>query len=323
MATRYLDKVTSLSHILNRPDAAGIGVLAGNVYYNNGGSAVPLNGPFTLRDALVVDATNYTATNGLYQTITTAVAAATTGDVIIVAPGDYDEHGISTPASVNFVTIVGTGNQPRACRWRNTANDAEPFITIRGNGWVLQNMYFAGGTADSCVELLRDATYNASESRILGCVFNGGTQHIEQNGGVANIIIANCRFIGGRGGSATTPGNIVGVSTAQAVPTNWEIVGNHFYNGDNIIACSMSRSLVRGNFIQAVGHDGAATSPLDLIFNSAQGDYNTVIDNYLGAVAANIDTGNGFKDGSNSVWANNFTSDGDTGDTPWYGVPTA
>lgn len=261
--------------------------------------------------------------NGEYSTIASAVAACVDGDTILLTPGtDYDEKGINTPQGVDFVSIIGMGNQPRSTRWRNSANTASPHITLRGSGWTLRNIYFAGGTADYCVELLRDATYNASESRILGCIFNGGSGHIESNGGVSNVIIDGNRFINARGGSATTPGAIIATSTAQAVPTNWVVSNNMFFNCNDVINCGMSRSLVTRNTFQATGHDGAATRVLCLadVTNGSPGDYNFVTQNVLGvagAVVYNNDATLKFQDGANSVWADNYANDAVD-----YGLPT-
>lgn len=128
--------------------------------------------------------------NQKYGLIATALANSHDGDLILLAPyQDFDESGLSTPAGVDHVSIVGMGPQPRSCRWRNSTNASQPHITLRGAGWVIQNVYFSGSTTDYCVELLRDATYNSSESRILKNVFNGGSGHIESNGGVSNVII--------------------------------------------------------------------------------------------------------------------------------------
>lgn len=256
-----------------------------------------------------------------YGTIASAVSKAIDGDTILLSPyADYSEDNISTPTGIDHVTVIGMGNVPRATRWKSPANAANPFITVNGTGWVFQNIYFAGGTSGPCIKFLRDASHNASEGRVVGCVFNGGSAHIENTGACSNLAILGNRFINARGGTATTPGAIVCNGTAQAVATNLWIEGNQFYDCDAAIAHSMSRSLIKGNFFQAIGHDGAATNTLNLIFNSAQGDYNTVIWNSLGEAVLNIDTGHGFKDGANSVWSGNLVNDQAA---YWYGVPTA
>lgn len=271
-----------------------------------------------------VDATNgndnYDGSNwdSAFATMEEALTHVASRDAIFFR-GDVNESGLTTPTGIDFVSIIGAGNQPRSNRWRNTANAAEPHITLRKTGWSLHNIYFAGGTADYAVELLRDATWNSSETRILDCVFNGGSGHIQSNGGVANVIIARNRFINARGGTATTPGAIIGTSTAQAVPTNWVIRDNEFYNCARMIACSMSRSMVYGNKLQSVGHDGEAEDDgkLNLNFNSNQGDYNMVMHNVLGMAAASITEANGYEDGANSVWVDNYADDAVD-----YGLPT-
>ena len=253
--------------------------------------------------------------NQEYGTVASAVNAAGDGDtIILVGPTTFDESGIETPAGVDNVSIIGMGNVPRSTRWRSNNNAASPHITLRGSGWTIRNVYFAGGTADYCVELLRDATYNSSETRIIDCIFNGGSGHIQSNGGVANVQIRGCRFINARGGTATIPGAIIATSTAQAVPTNWEIIGNRFYNCNDVINCGMSRSMVLHNWFQATGHDGAATRVLCLadVGAGSAGDYNIVAHNFLGVAAAvvyNDDATLKFQDGANSLWADNYATD--------------
>ncbi len=250
--------------------------------------------------------------NQKYGTIASAVADCQSGDtILLVGPGDFTESGISTPSGVTNVAIIGMGNVQRSTRWKNS-NAAEPFITVNASGWTFWNIYFAGGTAGPCIKLLRDASNNASESRIMSCIFNGGSCHIENTGACSNVRIEGNRFINARGGTATTPGAIVCNGTAQAVATNVQIINNEFYNCQNLIAHSMSRSMVYGNKFQATGHDGAATQVCNLVFNSAQGDYNMVMHNVLGVAGAVVydnDATLKFQDGGNSVWADNYAND--------------
>lgn len=258
--------------------------------------------------------------------IETAVNNCKDGDTIVLTgPEDYDESGILTPAGVDNVSIIGSGNVPRSTRWRNSANADEPMITVRGTGWLFQHIYFAGATKQACIRFLKDATYNASESRVLGCVFNGGTCHIEHRAvavsGNANIRIQGNRFIGARGGDFATPGACVSSGASGVGSTNVQIIDNEFYNCERMIAWAMSRSMIYGNKLQSVGHDGEAsdTGKLNIgSFDGAAGNYNMVMHNVLGMAAASITNANGFQDGANSVWADNYADDAVD-----YGVPGA
>lgn len=227
---------------------------------------------------------------------------------IIVLLEDITEVNLQTPAGVNFVRILSPNPVQRYARWKSD-NSAHPNIAIRGTGWSIENIYFPGGTAAACVYLQRDATYNGSDSKILNCVFNSGSCAIENNGACSNIEISGCRFINVRGGTATQTGAIVCTGTSQAVATNLDIHDNEFYDCDYNIAHSMSRSMVRNNFFQGTGQDGAATQVIDLTFNAAQGAFNLVMGNYLGKPNANYNNAGGFRSDANTPWVHNFATD--------------
>lgn len=247
------------------------------------------------------------------STMTRAVAAATTGDLILFK-GDIEEQGIATPAGVNYVTVVGMQSHQRNARWLSNGNAASPFIQVRGLGWIFLNIYFAGGTADYCISFLRDGTHNASEGRVISCQFNGGSGAIENDGGCSNMRYIDNDFVNVRGGTATTPGAIILTSAAQALPSNCHFEINRFFNCQRLIAHGCQRSRAVRNELQAIGHDGTATEVLNLNFvqasrDSAGGAYNWAFKNYLGNTNANITKSNGYIGGANSQWPNNYATD--------------
>lgn len=246
------------------------------------------------------------------STMARAIAAATTGDVILFK-GDIEEQGISTPASVNYVTVIGMQVHQRNARWIHNGNLNSAFVTVRGLGWVFQNIYFAGGTENSCIKFLRDATYNASEGRVLGCVFNGGNTAIE-NTGCANMHYKGNRFINIRGAGTNVQAGAIVLSQAYALPTNCDVEGNQFYNCQRHIYHAMARSRVVGNEFQAIGHDSTATEVINLDAAGISrtlsiGVRNFVYFNMLGRDAADCTIANGYIGGTNSIWPENFAND--------------
>lgn len=255
------------------------------------------------------------------STMARAIAAAVTGDVILFK-GDIEEQGISTPASVHYVTIIGMQTHQRNARWIHNGNLNSAFVTVRGLGWQFHNIYFAGGTANACIKFLRDATYNASEGRVLGCVFNGGNTAIENTGG-SNMHYKGNRFINVRGAGTNVPAGAIVLSGAYAVPSNCDVEGNQFYNCQRHIYHGMIRSRVAFNEHQAIGHDSTATDVINLDASGAQkraeiGARNYVYENMLGRDTTDITIANGYDYGDNSIGVSNRPNN--TGEL--YGIPS-
>ena len=59
MATRYIQKVNSLSDLKNLPSAGGIGIYGGRLYQNLNGSVTPLAVEPAFGNVLLVDGDNY------------------------------------------------------------------------------------------------------------------------------------------------------------------------------------------------------------------------------------------------------------------------
>lgn len=147
-----------------------------------------------------------------YTTLTSAIAATTTGDVVRVAPGAYVEPGTITP--VSGAPIIGL------CSARSggvvvTNGGGAPVLTLTGNGsFFLENLSFIddGASGDNTVAVTgADSTVVYFE----GCNINvtvGGASAVQWTNANAVATFNNCAL--SNAGSASP---VVNVTQASAV----------------------------------------------------------------------------------------------------------
>lgn len=186
---------------------------------------------------------------GGFGTIAAAVAAAQSGDVIYVQPGEYVENitisrdyitivgaqlgGYGRPdivaeAGGAALTVEGQGFVCKRCRFVTEDTDA---VIQRGNGFVYDDCVFDGGNSEAVTEgLLRfkgkadDDSYTASEGIVKNCLFRGSagfaiafdTGDAPGNGvGSTHNVIKDCRFIDNTGADLQTLDTGTGTHSVQ------------------------------------------------------------------------------------------------------------
>lgn len=165
MATRFIQKFDSLNDIQNLQVAAGIGFVNGQLYVNGNGGPIPVGGVLSLGSVRVVDPATAASNNDIAETIQDAVDGADEGDVILLAPGGYDETvTVATPGLV----FVGLGGRGQTFIEPSTAG-AEGMQIAGVDDVTLVNLGVAGeGTADYALNL-----NDVSRFRGYGCKFEG------------------------------------------------------------------------------------------------------------------------------------------------------
>jgi hypothetical protein len=173
------------------------------------------------------------------------------------------------PLGVYGVKIIGADTNPRhdlAASWLAPTSPAAttPLLQLREQGWVLSNFLMQPHTDDVAVKLSRreNATLpDASHAMFLGMRFQGGLAHIENDGGVFNIVIDGCTFMlaAGAGG-----GGIISTNVSIALCYKWLIQRSHFLENVNHIVAPLKDSRVLDNtFAQAT------TAAIDLVNGEA------------------------------------------------------
>jgi hypothetical protein len=122
----------------------------------------------------------------VYPTIAAAVAAAQPGDRIVVAPGVYQEHVVSTVANLTFV-----GHR---AIWDATLTSGAQGVclTASGGGTVVQGFTFrAGDQGPACVEITGD------DSRVYRCTLRGTDSRLVSITG-ARARVTSCMLVGTR-----------------------------------------------------------------------------------------------------------------------------
>ena len=237
-----------------------------------------------------------------FATMTQAFTVVGSSDTIYLA-GIIEEQ-ITAPQDVFDVSIIGTPNRPRhstassvqqgsPADWRpETTATATPNLTLREQGWTIENILFDAPDAAACIKLARGeiaANMDASHATIRGCRFVGGGTGIQDAGGCFNVLIEKCVF------QSLTNG-IKNTSTAIAVPHGYIIRDNDFRQNTSDILMSLNYSTIDHNRFHM------ASSIVNTVYKSAQGDYNMVVENYFCDAAADIKTS--ATGGTNDVWFN-------------------
>lgn len=257
-----------------------------------------------------------------------SLKAGSSSNATIYVLGDIREQ-ITAPLGVYGVRIIGAANG----NGRNTtANGAElpgngvqwqapasptastPLLTLREQGWVIQNMFFYPGASMGSVRLRREesATYpDASHAQFIGCRFFGaaalGTATgygIEDYGGQYNVSVDGCLFTNLEYG-------IYASNVAIAAPLMWKVglqAPNVFNLCKNDVATNASGWVFANN--QFLTPYNVTTHPitLNLALTATTTYGNRVFNNAFADAAANVVIAKGYVKGNTSdVWRNFVT----------------
>ena len=261
---------------------------------------------------------------GSYTTFTDLKNQLQSRDVIILS-GVLREQAVA-PDGVFDVTVIGAANQPRqatsggtptgggAC-WVGPASPVAttPLLELTRQGWAFENIEFTPVASSAAIRLTRSGSVDlidAGHARFTNCYFaaNGVTTPIgiEDNGGCRSVVVEGCRFEG-------LAFALKGISTAAAIPLNWIIVNNQFFQNTNDVAMSLSYGLIQGNNFMTAG-SGATNKVISTTYVAVQGGNTSVLDNQFKNTEAQIAPGNGFTGASTDNWRN-FVTDG-----TWYAI---
>lgn len=213
------------------------------------------------------------------------------------------------PLGIFDVTILGAANLPRQATnsgvptgggayWKapSSPTAATALLTLREQGWSIQNICFNPYTSSPAIEGIRaeTTTYpDPSHLSIDGCYFiGGGTGQIgfQDSGGCFNVQITNSIFQA-LGGVA-----IKGIAGAGiATPLRHLYAGNYFLQNTNdiIIGCSYGR--IKNNSFK-----GTTTQKVQLTAGSNE----EVTLNFFSDNAADIDPAHGYTGSSTGTWLN-------------------
>lgn len=244
---------------------------------------------------------------------------------LIYLSGVLREQAV-TPDDVYDVTILGAANGQRQATSGGTPTGGgaswigptspvatTPLLEIKRQGWTFENIEFTPVASSAALRFTRSGTVDAIDgghARINGCYFaaNGVTTPIgiEDNGGCRSVFITDSRF-------EALAAAIKGISTAAAVPLNWQIIGNQFFQNTNDVAMSLSYGLIQGNNFMTAG-SGSTNKVVSTTFVSVQGGNNFIIDNQFNNTEAQIAPTSGYTGASTDLWRN-FVTDG-----TWYAI---
>lgn len=255
-----------------------------------------------------------------YATITKAVAAAQNGSIIGIF-GVFREY-VTARLGLQDVTIIGMANQPRQATsggapngggstWLSpsTATNTSDLLTIKGQAWRIENIYFNNaGTSSACVRLLRSGTGDppadpdGSHASFVNCRFTGASWGLEDEGGNAFVSIDGCEFFNfpGTGDIAiTTTGSLI------ANPLRWVITNSRFWGNVNHIVSPASGWVIKGCTFNA-----ATTTNIDFTGGTAP---NFVQQNAFAIVANDFDPTGGVTGVTGDVWSNYLANAVETG----------
>ena len=218
----------------------------------------------------------------------------------------------TAPLDVHDVTIVGAANTPRqatsggvpmgaGATWLapTTPTALTPLLTLREQGWNIENIMFGTVASTPAIRLKRLETAenpDASHARISGCYF--ATQGLATEIGIGSeslfhSIIEDCLFLGLSGTA------ILGESVSIATPSQNQILGCMFRECANAIDWPMNYGVIDGNRFKDI-----TTKRIDI---------NVGADNYVGvnffdSTQANISIAGGFIGNASDIWRN-YSSD--------------
>jgi hypothetical protein len=252
-----------------------------------------------------------------FTTVAAAVAAASAGDTIYLAPSTaYSEVVTCSKANVRF---IGLGTNPAAVTWTSAVDTAT--LTLAAAGILVQNIkfappaYSASTTYGPCAILLSGANY----ATIRGCRFQGKTgSYYAIYSPVCNsdnVTIEDNEFI--YMNTATSGAAILGVEAGGLSYSAWNILRNKFNSCVTAIningrVCTLECNHFGVNGINAAGA-GAAVCTLAIDLSGTSSYANKVHGNYLGGAYTN----SLYKVGATGDdWAGNFNIAGITAANP-------
>lgn len=233
-----------------------------------------------------------------------------------------------TPGAVNNVTIIGDQLVPRqatdsgvanggGATWLSLATPAATSLVILGGpstetkpsqAWSFQNIFFnnASTTATTgCVELKRgdgsgSGDRDASHASFLNCKFTGGNYGILDQGGASFVYVDGCQFFNftGSGDTAIKQGTATGV----ALPLQWQITNNQFYNNYAHIVTPLSSGNIQNNVF---GYIGSSITSTVQVHVDGGGKNNTVWGNFF-QMSESTGTATMFGGGTNDAWFNQY-----------------
>lgn len=246
-------------------------------------------------------------------TITAAIGLCSDGDTIYIDGKFREQVAAASVIGLGGISIIGAGTRPRhmdtvwergGASWMAPASPAAttPLLTIRGQGWRLENIMFDGPSDASCVKLERNAgeehttaEYDASHATFKGCRFTQGTIGI-QGMDCFNVLVDDCEFMlmtDGTGYGILCSGGVV------ALPYRWHIRNSRFTENDNHIVAPANKWIVEGCVFDAVG----VTTKIDFSGGTAG---NTIVRCALGGTYSI--SGGYTGAGAGDEWGGNFNS---------------
>lgn len=230
------------------------------------------------------------------------------------------------PDDVYDVLVLGGANTPRqatdsgeptggGATWMAPLSPTAttPLIEVVRQGWTFDNIAFNPVTNSAAVRLTTTGGLDeAGQAAFTNCLFTGGGTGqigIEDNGGSGMVQIINNVF---RNLSGTA---ILGLNTANAVPSFWQIMDNLFGINTNDVKMSLSNSRIEWNTFRTVG-SGATNKVVSTVALSGQGALNSVSHNVFANTAAQIANASGYNGAADDNWSDNYCTDAVD-----YGVP--
>lgn len=226
---------------------------------------------------------------------------------VIILTGVLREQALA-PLGVFDVTIIGAANTPRQATasgvptgggayWTypsSGATAATALLTLREQGWRIQNICFSPYTSSPCIEAKRaeTATYpDPSHLSIDGCLFIDGTTGIgyQDSGGCYNVSITNCRFQA----LTTAIKGVAGAGIADPLMNYYAY--NYFTQNTNDIVIGCSYGRIMWNTFK-----NTTTQKVDL----TAGGHEIVQFNSFDDNAADIDPAHGYTGSATGTWGN-------------------
>ncbi len=236
------------------------------------------------------------------------------------------------PPACNDITIVGMMNQPRqatssgspnggGATWLNATNGTAgtlPLVRIGGTatetkesqGWTFRNIFFANASTSavtSCVELMRgdgagvDVGRDASHASFYGCKFTGANFGIRDSGGASFVHIEDCEFFNFASSGDTAIKE--GTDTDVALPLQWVITGNRFWNNYAHLVIPLSSADIYNNMF---GYIGSSITTTVQVHIDGGGKNNTMHLNRF-QMAEGTGTATMFGGGTTDSWLNYYT----------------
>ena len=225
------------------------------------------------------------------------------------------------PLGVNDVTIIGMANLPRqattsgvpnggGATWLSPSGGTGALITIRAQGWRLQNIYFnCSATANPCVYILTDGAgdppvdSDGAHLVIDNCILTGTDDGVHVSGGTNFVRIQNSTLFGfsGSGDVAISYETGAGIGTLL----DWRIENCKFFNNASNIVMPFSHATIKNNVIE----NGSAAN-INLTGGTAP---NFVQQNVFNIAAADFDPAGGTTGVTGDAWSNYLTDAVETG----------